>query len=162
MDLSKLSTSDKVISIGGLVLFIAAFLPWFTADYPGDEFFRAASYDANGWDVGFIWAGVPGLLGLAAAGVILATKLGSAKVPDLPISWGQAFLFAGGLSAVLVVLKLLVGEDAPTAFELAGGSVDRSWGLFVATIAALAFAAGGYLKFQEEKAAPPANGPSVF
>ncbi len=157
MDLSKLSTSDKVISVSGIILFIASFLPWFEVDIPGGDIIVGGSAEASGWDVGFIWAGLPGLLGLAAAGIILATKLGSANMPELPVSWGQVLLGAGALSAVLVVLKLLVGEDAPFGLE-----VDRAWGLFLATLAALAFAGGGFLKFQEEKSGTAPGGPSSF
>ncbi|MDP1819039.1 MAG: hypothetical protein Q8K58_03995 [Acidimicrobiales bacterium] len=141
MDLSKLSTSDKVIAGSGLVLFIASFLPWFEVSVAG------FSESGNGWDVGFVWAGIPALLGLAAAAVVLLTKAGTANVPDLPITWGQAFLAAGALSAILVVLKLIMGEDG--AF---GIDVDRAWGLFLATLAALAFAAGGFMKYREEQA----------
>ena len=131
--MDKLTTSDKVIVGSGLLLFICSFLPWFKLDFLGE------SITANGWDVGFFWAGIPALLGLAAAGVVLADKLADVDLPDLPISWGQAFLIAGGVSAVIVVLKLLIGEDI----------VDRAWGLFLATLAALGFAGGGWMKFQE-------------
>lgn len=132
--MDKLSTSDKVIVGSGLLLFICSFLPWFKLDFLGE------SISANGWDVGFFWAGIPALLGLAAAAVVLAKNFADVDLPDLPIGWGQAFLIAGALSAAIVVLKLLIGEDI----------VDRAWGLFLATLAALGFAYGGWLKFQEE------------
>ena len=137
MDLSKLSKSDQLVAGGGLVLFIASFLPWFKVEVFG------FSETGNGWDVGFFWGGIPALLGLAAAAAVLANKLKDVELPELPISWGQAFLAAGAVSAAIVVLKLIIGEDPSEV-------VDRSWGLFLATIAALAFAAGGYLKFQED------------
>jgi hypothetical protein len=147
VDLSKLTTTEKLIAGSGLVLFIASFLPWFEVSVEG-----IGSETGNGWDVGFLWAGLPALLGLAAAGIILATRLGSATLPDLPVTWGQAFLGAGVLSAFLVVLKLIIGEDEPTGADIFGGvEISRAWGLFVAALAALAFAAGGYLRFQEEK-----------
>lgn len=151
MDLSKLTTSDKLIAGSGLVLFIASFLPWFTAEIEGFE-----AGDANGWDVGFIWAGLPALLGLAAAGIILATRLGTANLPDLPITWGQALLGAGALSALLVILKLLIGEDGNDFIE-----VNRAWGLFLATLAAIAFAVGGFLKYQEEQRGETTAGPTI-
>ena len=151
MDLTKLTRTDRIIAGAGLVLFISAFLPWFKAEFAG------FSDTGNGWDVSFIFGGLPALLGLLSAGVVLATKLGNAKMPDMPFTSGQAMLGVGALSALLVVIKLLIGEDSPGF----GVDVSRSWGLFVATIAALALAGGGYLAFQEEKAGP-AGGPSVF
>jgi hypothetical protein len=70
---------------------------------------------------------------------VLVNKLTDADLPDLPVPWSQALFGAGALSAVIVVLKLLTGYH----------SVDRAFGLFLATLAALAFAAGGFLKMQE-------------
>ncbi len=147
MDLNKLTTSDKVIAGSGLVLFIAYFLKWFTASYSG--FGRTASASISGSDVGFFWATLPMLLGLVLAGVVIATKLFDVKVPDLPIPLGQAFLGAGALAAVLVVLKLLIGVDVPVAFNLAGGKVSRSIGMYLSALAAIGLAVGGFLKFQE-------------
>jgi hypothetical protein len=143
VDLSKLKTSDKIIVISGLVLFISSFLPWFKLEAFGFE------ATASGWDVGFFWAGIPGLLGLAAAAAIISSKLFDAKLPELPMGWGQAFLIAGVISAVIVLLKLITGEDY----------VDRAYGLFLATIAALGFAGGGYLAFQEEKSGGTGTAP---
>jgi hypothetical protein len=155
VDLSKLNRSDRIIVVGGLVLFIASFFPWFSVKVHGAVVpgIGTTAATGNGWDVGFLWAGLPALLGLAAAAIILATKLGTATLPQLPVTWGQAFLGAGALSALLVVLKLLIGEDGGGSIGTVRISVDRSWGLFLATLAALAFAGGGYLKFAEENAA---------
>ncbi len=149
MDLNKLTTSDKIIAGSGLVLFIAYFLPWFKVDFGP----LGGSVSASGGDVGFFWATLPMLLGLIAAGVVIANKLFDVKLPDLPIPWGQAFLGAGGLAALLVVLKLLIGED-PSSI------VKRSFGLFLAALAALGLAAGGFLKFKEDADGSPASGGS--
>lgn len=142
MDLNKLTTSDKVIAGSGIVLFIAYFLPWFKADA------GIVEVSASGGDVGFLWATLPMLLGLIAAGLVIANKLFDVKLPDLPIPWGQAFLGAGALAAVLVVLKLIMGEDADGA-EALGIDISRSFGIFLAALAAIGLAVGGYLKFQE-------------
>lgn len=150
MDLNKLTTSDKVVAGSGLLLFIASFLPWFGVD--------GFSESGNGWDTGFLWGGIPALLGLAAAAVVLATKLGDVKLPDLPITWGQAILAAGVLSALLVVLKLLIGEEA-CAFDVCI-DFDRKWGLFLAALAAIGLAVGGSLKYKEGDDAPAAGGTS--
>ena len=151
MDLNKLTTSDKIIAGSGILLFIAYFLPWFKVD------FGFGTATASGGDLGFLWATFPMLLGLIAAGTVIATKLFDVKLPDLPIPWGQAYLILGALAAVCVVLKLIIGED-PTDI------VDRSYGIFIATSAALGLAGGGFLKFSgnEEPSAPgapPGNAP---
>lgn len=138
MDLNKLSTSDKVIAGSGILLFVAYFLPWFKVDFG----FGVGSVNATGSDVGFLWSTFPMLIGLAMAGSVIANKLFDVKLPDLPISWAQAYLGLGALAALLVLLKLLIGEDPSSV-------VDRAFGLFLAAIAAIGLAAGGYLKFQE-------------
>jgi hypothetical protein len=139
VDLNKLSTSDKVVAGSGLLLFIAYFLPWFKVDFG----VLGGSASASGGDVGFLWATLPMLIGLVMAGSVIASKLFDVKLPELPVPWGQVYLGLGGLAALLVTLKLLIGED-PSEI------VKRSFGLFIATIAALGLAAGGFLKFGED------------
>ena len=135
MDLSKLTTSDKVIAGSGIVLFIASFLPWFTI-----SIFGYRTLTANGWDTGFLWGGLPALLGLASAGIVIATKIGSVEMPKMSISTGKAMLIAGAVAAALVVLKLLIGDHG----------VSRGFGLYLATLASVALAYGGFLAFKQE------------
>lgn len=139
MDLNKLTTGDKVIAASGIVLFIAYFLPWFKVDLGpfGDV-------TASGSDVDFLWSTLPMLLGLIAAAVVIATKLFDLKLPDLPAPLGQILLGIGAIAAVLVVLKLIIGED----------HVDRAYGLFLAALAAIGLAVGGFLKMQEGDSTP--------
>lgn len=142
MDFNKLSLSDKIIAGSAIVLLIASFLPWFEVSAFG------FSVSGNGWDVGFFWAGIPVILGLIMLAHVGIKNFGDdSKLPDLPVSWGQVHLGAGALAAVIVVLKLLIGESE------GGVDFDRAYGLFIATIAALGLAYGGFLKFQEEKKA---------
>jgi hypothetical protein len=137
VDFSKLSKNDRIVAGGGAVLFIASFLPWFGISILGE------SATGNGWDVGFLWGGLPALLGLAVAAVVVLRASGT-ELPTLPVSWPQAILGASALAALLVVLKLLIGH------EEVGIDFDREWGLFVAAIAAVALAVGSFLKYQED------------
>ena len=150
MDINKLSLSDRIIVASGILLFIAYFLPWFKVSIEGFEDIpgTGGSATASGGDVDFIWSTLPMLIGLVMAGVIVASKLFDVKLPDLPVTWGQAHLGLGALAALLVVLKLIMGEDADGA-ELFGVEVSRSFGLFLAALAAIGLAAGGFLMFKE-------------
>ncbi len=145
MDLSKLSLQDKIILGAAALLTVAMFLPWFKFEAFG------FSATASGFDVGFLFSWVPWLLSLVMAGQVAVTNFKpEQEVPDLPIPWAQAHLYAGGAAAALVVLKLLIGES----------ELDRSFGLFLAVIAAGGLAYGGFLKSKEEDGgtagAPPA------
>jgi hypothetical protein len=144
VDLSKLTLSDRIIAGSGILLFIAYFLPWFKFDFGG----VIGEQTASGGDVDFFWSTFPMLIGLLLAGVVIATKLFDVKLPDLPVPLAQAYLGLGALAALLVVLKLLIGEDY----------VDRAYGLFIAAIAAIGLAVGGYLKFQGGEDATPGAG----
>ena len=115
--------------------------------------FGFGSATASGSDVDFLWSTLPMLIGLVMAGVIIASKLFDVKLPDAPLPWGQIHLILGAIAAVLVVLKLIMGED-PTDI------VDRAYGLFIAAIAAIGLAVGGFLMFQNKDDAPTAGGGS--
>ncbi len=150
MDLSKLSTADKVIAGSGILLFIFSFFPWY-----GIDLGPFGSVTGNGWDVGFLWGGLPALLGLALAVVVLLPMFAAdVKLPDLPVTWGQAILGVAVFAAFWVILKLLIGESG----------LDREIGMFLAALAAAGLAAGGFLKFQEEKsgAGSASTPPSAF
>ena len=159
MDLNKLTLSDKIIAGSGIVLFIAYFLTWFTVDA------GIFSADVSGGDVtnAFLFATIPMLIGLVMAGVVIASKLFDVKLPELPVPWGTAMFGAGALAALLVVMKLLLGEDDE---GIDGIEINRGLGLFLATLAALGLAAGGFLKFSgkdgDAGSPPPPPGAAPF
>ena len=138
MDLKKLSLGDQIIGGSGIVLLIASFLPWFKVDLGP---FGDAS--ANGWDVGFFWCILPVLIGIAMVAVVAIRAFSpQTKLPDLPLPWDQALFIAGCVAAAIVVLKLLIG-DSP---------LDRGFGLFLAALASIGLAAGGYVKWKMDPA----------
>ncbi len=153
MDLSKLSTSDKVLAGSGIALFIFSFFPWFGINgYNGGR---------NGWDF-FFWGIIPVLLGLAAAAIVLLPLfVENFKVPELPIPLGTALLGAGGLAALLVVLKLIIGDSVSVGFGVGDINLDRKFGLFLSAISAIGLAAGGFMKFQEGGGELPKKGGST-
>lgn len=146
MDLSKLTLGDKVIAGSGLALLIFSFFPWFEYD------FGFGSASQSGWD--FTLTGiVPVLLGLVMVAWVVATKLADMTLPDLPLPEGQLLLGLGAVAALLVILRLLIGgSDAGTDV------LERTIGIFLATLAAIGLAAGGFLKFQESGGELPKSG----
>lgn len=142
MDLSKLKPSDWLIGGGTIVFLISLFLPWYGVESFGTDFANSgADYFLTGWLT---------LLLLVAAFVLLVLpKLADGvNIPNEigPLSKLQAGLAAAGAAAVLVILRLLIASDnvgdIDTDFEL-----DRKYGLFVALVAALAAAAGAFMKY---------------
>lgn len=151
MDLSKLTTGDKVILGSAAAYFIFLFLPWFEFDAAGvTGGLVTGGVDANGFDVGFLWGLFPLILALVMVAIVAVRAFSpDTELPDLPITYGQLLLGLGGLAAFLVIVKLLIGEDF----------FNRQYGLFLATLAAIGLAVGGFLKMQEgDDAAAGASG----
>jgi hypothetical protein len=149
VDLSKLTTADKLILAGGIAYLIFMFLPWY-----GIEGF--SDVGNTGWDY-FLGGILPLILILVmAAQVIISRFSPDTKLPDPPVPWSQVHLIAGAAAAIIVLLRTIIGSDV----ELVGDdfSLDRKVGLFLALIAAIVVAAGGFLKSQEGDDAAPATG----
>jgi peptidoglycan biosynthesis protein MviN/MurJ (putative lipid II flippase) len=146
VDLSKLTQSDKVIGISGILLLIFSFFPWYGIDT------AFGNYNRNGWDY-FLFGTLPVLLAIAIVVLIALQRFSDVKLPDLPIPWTQAYLIGAGIAAALILLKLLIGDD------VANVDLDRKFGLFLALLAALGLVAGCVLKSREPASdtdAPPA------
>jgi len=142
VDLNKLTQSDRIIAGSALALILFSFFPWYGIDVG----FGSAS--RNGWDY-FLFGIIPVLLAVVMVAQIAVNRFTDTKLPDIPVSWGQVHMIAGIVAAALVVLKLLIGDD------VGGFDLDRKFGLFLAAIAALGLAAGGFLKSREPETAPP-------
>jgi hypothetical protein len=152
MNTSRLTTGDIIAGVGGVVLLIALFLPWYgvSVDIPG---LGSASESGSGWEVlGFIDI-LLFLIAVAAIAVVAARAAGAlpAEVP------GALVLLAAGALGVLLVLYRIIdipAGDVPDEVDL-----SRKIGIFIALAGAAAITYGGWRTNAEEPAARPAPAP---
>jgi hypothetical protein len=161
VDLSKLSTGDKVIGISAIVYLIAMFLPWYGVDFPG------GSLNNSGWSY-FLGGIIPLLLIVLVAAKIAISKFSpQTKLPEIPIPWSQAILGASAAAAVIVILRLAIPSDDLGGFSNIGVDLDRKYGLIIATLAAIGVAVGAFMKYQAKEddvagAGPGSAPPQAF
>jgi hypothetical protein len=138
--INTLSTPEKLIAGGGVLMLIASFFDWWHASAGG------ISVGESGWgDPGSIWSLLAILISVVLAGVVIATKLGNMRMPDLPQGTTWGLVFGGGAAAVVVLMLLKAWriQDVPV-----GGFGIGFW---VGVVATVLIAAGGYMVYQEEK-----------
>jgi len=148
VDLNKLTQGEKVIAGSAIAFLLFTFMPWF----------GKYGQSRNGWDY-FLFGIIPLLLAIAMVAQIAIARFSETKLPDPPLPWGQIHLIAGCVAGALVLLKLLIGDSAGGG-SVAGLSIpsvdlDRKFGIFLAFLAAIGLAAGGFLKSKEPAEAPP-------
>lgn len=147
MDLNKLTQSEKVIAGSAIAFLLFTFLPWY----------GKGSYSRNGWSY-FLFGIIPLLLAILMAAQIGISRFTETKLPNPPLPWGQIHLIAGGLAGLLVLLKLIIGDKYHIGISGLGGvsvDLDRKFGIFLAFLAAVGLAAGGFLKSKEPADALP-------
>jgi hypothetical protein len=162
-DIKKLKTSELVMLGGAVAVFLGTFLTWFKAEVKGFEGFNVggASTTVNGFHY-FLQGTLPWILSIALAAVIIIKAfVPNVKLPATvgPLTWAQAYLAAGGLIALLILSRLLIGESGNAFVD-----VSRGIGLFLASLGAIAIAVGAFLKYQgkEEDVAPSGGPPTAF
>jgi hypothetical protein len=154
VDLSKLTTSDKMILGGGLAYLIFMFFPWYGIDY--SAFGVSQSFTSSGWDY-FLGGILPLILILVMCSHVLVSAFSDTELPEPPVPWAQVHLGTGIVAAVLVVLRLLIASDDYGSIDT-GVNLDRKFGLFLAVIAAIVVAVGGVKKSQEGDTTPSSGG----
>ena len=112
--LSQLSRSEKIAGVAGILLLIGLIaFPWYHVGVAGfsvdGQSFAGASYNASALQADGAFAGVIALIVLIALLAELAvTRFTSAQLPQLPISWRAAELYAGVAVLALLAIKFLI------------------------------------------------------
>jgi len=137
MDTSRLTTGDIIAGVGGIVLLIALFLPWYGVSVNIAGF--SASESGTALEaLGFI--DILLFLIAVAAIALVAARAGGVLPADMP---SPVILLALGAFAVLLVLYRIidipVDGDVPDEVDL-----SRKVGIFIALIGAAAVTYGGW------------------
>jgi hypothetical protein len=133
MDLRRLRAGDVAAAVSGAALFVALFLPWYSAD--GEE--------ATAWQALTAIDVVLALVAALAASLLPVTA--SQRVPAVPIAL-SAFVTLGGLIGLVLVLVRLA--------NLPGAADGREWGLWLGLLATIGIVAGGAFAMRDERLSP--------
>lgn len=122
-DASRLTSADRIVGIGSLLLLISLFLPWYGVSVFG---FSAQADGLTGH--GYLYVVL--IICLAIAGYLVASA--GMTLPALPLTHRQRLLAATGLNGVIVLLAFLVKPG------------DSGWrfGAFIGVLAAIVAVAG--------------------
>jgi hypothetical protein len=134
MDTGRLSQGAMIAAISGLVLFISLFFDWVGIEVTG-----VGSASQTGWEsqssldiyllIVSVIAVVPGVLALTGGGGYL------------PIANAANALLLGAIAVILMFFTMFIGFP---------DGLDRKFGMWLALIASIGVAVGGYLAAQEE------------
>jgi hypothetical protein len=149
MDTSRLTPGDISAGVGGIVLLISLFLPWYGVSVNVAGF--SASENASGWEV-FSTIDII-LFAIAVVAIALVALKALDQVPaETPV---PLILLGLGALAVLLILYRLIDSPAPSDLpdEV---DVSRKIGIFIGLIGAAGIAYGGWRANMEAPRAQPA------
>ena len=139
MNFSKLSMGAKVALIGGAVLVINLFLPWYSVSA------GPFSVSLNAFDAEFFaWGG--SFLAIAGAVVLLLKAMGTKDVNAGQFKTEQLALLLGGVGFILIVLRFLTESSAV------------SFGLFIGIAASAAVTYGAFMAMKDAGLKMPGMG----
>jgi hypothetical protein len=144
-DTTRIRFGEMIAAGAGLVLILSLFLEWYSVDIKG---FGGNLPTVTGWKaLGFIDI-LLFLIG-AIAIAIAVMKAMNVLPKGLPASPGLIVLALGGLAFVLVLFRIISIPDEG-AGNLPGVDIGRSFGVFLALLAAAGVTLGGWLSWNEE------------
>ena len=129
----NVNNNDLGVMAGGAVLLVFSFFHWFSTPLVIID----RSLSRNGWNSG-LFSFLAVVLGVGAAVLIGLRVFANVQLPRLQWGWNFIVLAAAGVSALLILLKLLFGYH----------SFDRGIGLYISFIAVLVETAFAYFAFK--------------
>jgi hypothetical protein len=127
MDLRRLRAGEWIAALGGVVLLVSLFLPWYA---PAD----------SAWEVLAVNDLLLALIGLFALALFVITA--TQRVPALPLALDGLVAIAGKLALVLVVIRMASPPDGADGLDV---------GIWLALAATVAIVAGGWIAMRDER-----------
>ncbi len=132
MDFSKLSQGAKIALIGGVVLIVNLFLPWYSFGVDLGPLGGRIGGSINAFSSGFLaWGG--SFIAIAGAVVLLLKAMGTSEVNAGQFKTEQLAVILGLAGFVLIVLRFLTETSLV------------SFGLWLGIIASAAVAYGAFM-----------------
>ena len=145
MDFGRLGRGDIVAAIGGLLLFISMFLPWFSVDAGppesenlcGEGVNSCSGYDTFSFFTALI---IPGMDLLLTAAAIAPLILVWIVIRGHTLSWppGEVTMIVGAAAATLILYNGLIDRVGDTREFV---SLDYGW--WIGLLGSLMIVAGG-------------------
>ncbi|MBU4178645.1 MAG: hypothetical protein KKB90_10575 [Actinobacteria bacterium] len=136
MDLQeRVQPSDWVTGIGGFILFISVFLDWFKFSIGGLGMSGVGG--ASGVDATKLCYLIA-LLALVVIAVVVL-RIVEVDLDAIPVPMSVVVMAAGGLSLLIVVLRMVIHQDF----------LSLNYGVFISLVAAIAVLVGGVLMQRE-------------
>jgi amino acid transporter len=153
MDISTLSTGEKVSGVAGIALFLIMILfSWFGIEVAG----FGSPEGANAFEAFGLIDIV--LLITAIAAIALPLMSATQASVDLPVALSAIVALLGAISVILILFRIISPPDfdIPGSVDVGFGEVDtgaettRKFGVFLGLLAAIGVTIGGWLSMQEE------------
>ena len=138
MDVRRLRAGEWITGLGGALLLVALFLPWY------DE----GAVSPTGWQAFTVIDVVLAAVGLAALLVPVVTA--QQRVPAVPLAMQALVTLAGLVALVLALIRVV---------DLPGDASGRAAGVWLGLAATLSIVAGAALAMRDER--PSAQGRHV-
>jgi hypothetical protein len=135
MDLRRLRAGEWIVAVSGAVLFLALFLPWYTAD---------AGKSTTAWQSFAVLDVVLALI--AASAVTLLVVTATQPVPAVPVALAALVALGGLVATVLVLIRV---------FDLPNEAAGREWALWLGLAGSLGILGGSMLAVRDERLSPP-------
>jgi amino acid transporter len=149
VDLRRLSDGVNIAGGAAILLFVSMFFDWFGSKDSGE--LRLFSVGRNAWEALDV---IPIILMVAiVAALVVALRL-TDSAHELPVSANAVVAILGGVSALLILFRIVDPPDFGSLRDTFGtvpieGTVQPP--IFLALVAAVGIAFGGYRALREEK-----------